>query len=268
MTCSLLTINNAQTLPGDFTTTGCLSMGRAYAGFGTNVPADYYQFTIPAGGANSVIVDILSSGSTYPNIYLRSGNSPNIVSGVNGFGANPELFQVSYTNYNVTQLAAGTPFAFTGNLSPGIYTIEVAPYNISYLSSYNVTLNWQSSAAQERGPSQRRGPKTRLTILGQAGPPLGSRGDSYLSSVAGVRLGSSPDRNTRPSQVSGGGGGGGGTVTVKHYQMRGRDVDCPGVVYRTWAVTGSPDMTGASYVGIRCGVTPFQDVVVTATWTT
>ena len=50
-------------------------------------------------------------------------------------------------------------------------------------------------------------------------------------------------------------------VTIT-YVMRGRDVDCGSLTYRTWSVLSAPDYTGASYVGARCGVTPLADVVV------
>lgn len=57
-----------------------------------------------------------------------------------------------------------------------------------------------------------------------------------------------------------------GSVNATLYAMRGRDVDCMGIVYRTWVVENTPDFTGAQYTGPRCGVTPFTEVVVTSTW--
>lgn len=51
-----------------------------------------------------------------------------------------------------------------------------------------------------------------------------------------------------------------------HYKMRARDPDCPGVVYRTWVVVGSPDFAAAQYVGVRCGVSPLTEIVVVDLW--
>jgi len=53
---------------------------------------------------------------------------------------------------------------------------------------------------------------------------------------------------------------------VSYYKMRGKDVDCGPLTYRTWVVSGAPDPTGALYVGARCGVTPFTEVVIAETW--
>lgn len=56
-------------------------------------------------------------------------------------------------------------------------------------------------------------------------------------------------------------------VTITNYfKMRGRDVDCVPLTYRTWVVSGAADPTGASYLGARCGVTPFVDVVIVESW--
>lgn len=60
-----------------------------------------------------------------------------------------------------------------------------------------------------------------------------------------------------------------GSSTVVHYLMRARDPDCvtqPTYVY--WAVTGTPDTTGAHYGGSRCGGSSLVDIVVEVTWTT
>lgn len=51
------------------------------------------------------------------------------------------------------------------------------------------------------------------------------------------------------------------TVT-NYFVMRGRDVDCVGIVYRFWTVTSNPDTTGASYIGAKCGVSPLADIIV------
>lgn len=53
---------------------------------------------------------------------------------------------------------------------------------------------------------------------------------------------------------------------TNYYKMRGKDVDCIPLTYRTWVVSGVPDPTGASYVGTRCGVTPFAEVVIAEAW--
>lgn len=55
--------------------------------------------------------------------------------------------------------------------------------------------------------------------------------------------------------------------TIIYYVMRGRDVDCGSVTYRTWTVTGSPDTTGSQYSGTKCGANPLEDIVVVHTYT-
>lgn len=51
-------------------------------------------------------------------------------------------------------------------------------------------------------------------------------------------------------------------VMTTYFVMRGKDVDCVGIVYRTWTVTGAPDTTGAQYIGTKCGVSSLQDIIV------
>lgn len=46
------------------------------------------------------------------------------------------------------------------------------------------------------------------------------------------------------------------------YEMRGRDQDCATLTYRYWRVSGAPDLTGTSYPGPKCGVSPLADVIV------
>ena len=46
------------------------------------------------------------------------------------------------------------------------------------------------------------------------------------------------------------------------YEMRGRDQDCPTLTYRYWRVVGTPDMTGTSYAGPKCGANPLVGIVV------
>jgi len=58
--------------------------------------------------------------------------------------------------------------------------------------------------------------------------------------------------------------GGGATI---YYVMRGKDVDCGSVTYRTWTVSGSPDTTGSQYVGTKCGGSALTDIVVVLTYT-
>lgn len=47
-----------------------------------------------------------------------------------------------------------------------------------------------------------------------------------------------------------------------YFVMRGKDIDCGSVTYRTWTVTGQPDTTAAFYTGPKCGANPLQDIVV------
>lgn len=100
-------------------------------------------------------------------------------------------------------------------------------------------------------------------------PPLGAHGQSYLQHNFGQGDASQgvtdrpslnsktpgPDRVLPPL-----------TGNTIHYKMRARDPDCPGVVYRTWVVTGSPDFAAAQYVGVRCGVSPLTEIVVVDLW--
>ncbi len=51
------------------------------------------------------------------------------------------------------------------------------------------------------------------------------------------------------------------TLTT-YFVMRGRDVDCGSVTYRTWTVAGSPDVSGAQYSGPKCGGSSLTDIVV------
>lgn len=51
-----------------------------------------------------------------------------------------------------------------------------------------------------------------------------------------------------------------------YYKMRGQDVDCGVLTYRTWIVADVPDFAATFYVGTRCGATPFSNVVVTEKW--
>lgn len=46
------------------------------------------------------------------------------------------------------------------------------------------------------------------------------------------------------------------------YEMRGRDQDCPTLTYRYWRVSGSPDLTGTSYAGPKCGLNPLVEIIV------
>lgn len=60
---------------------------------------------------------------------------------------------------------------------------------------------------------------------------------------------------------------GSGEVSTIRYKMRAVESGggCVGVIYRTWEVTGSPDLTGASYVGTRCSPPgTFSDVTIIA----
>lgn len=60
---------------------------------------------------------------------------------------------------------------------------------------------------------------------------------------------------------------GSGTVaSVTVYFMRGRDVDCGPVTYRTWTVLNTPDITGALYTGSKCGGSALTDIVVMSKW--
>jgi len=52
-----------------------------------------------------------------------------------------------------------------------------------------------------------------------------------------------------------------------YYVMRGRDVDCGSVTYRSWTVSGTPDTTGSQYVGTKCGASALADIVVVFSYT-
>lgn len=54
----------------------------------------------------------------------------------------------------------------------------------------------------------------------------------------------------------------GGVATTTFYIMRGKDVDCGSVTYRTWTVTSEPDTTGALYSGPKCGASALQDIII------
>ncbi len=51
-----------------------------------------------------------------------------------------------------------------------------------------------------------------------------------------------------------------------YYKMRGQDVDCGPLTYRTWIVADQPDFLASQYSGPRCGVTPFSHVIVVEKW--
>lgn len=57
-------------------------------------------------------------------------------------------------------------------------------------------------------------------------------------------------------------------TVFNYYLMRGKDIDCvgPNPTYRVWVVEGSPDTTGSLYLGVKCGLSPLQDIVVDAYW--
>lgn len=59
---------------------------------------------------------------------------------------------------------------------------------------------------------------------------------------------------------------GGGPTLTTYYVMRGRDVDCGIITYRTWTVQNAPDTTGAQYVGTKCGASALTDIVVIQTY--
>lgn len=100
-------------------------------------------------------------------------------------------------------------------------------------------------------------------------PPIGAHGQSYQQHNFGQGAASQgvtdrpslnsktpgPDRVLPPL-----------TGNTIHFKMRARDPDCPGVVYRTWVVMGSPDFSAAQYVGARCGVSPLTEIVVVYLW--
>ena len=49
--------------------------------------------------------------------------------------------------------------------------------------------------------------------------------------------------------------------STTYYFMRAQDPNClPTVTYRYWTVTGTPDTTGALYVGTRCGASPLTNI--------
>lgn len=56
-------------------------------------------------------------------------------------------------------------------------------------------------------------------------------------------------------------------TTTTYFIMRGKDIDCVGVVYRFWTVTGSPDTDASEYAGVKCGATALQDIIVVFKYT-
>lgn len=53
-----------------------------------------------------------------------------------------------------------------------------------------------------------------------------------------------------------------GTSLTTYYVMRGRDVDCGSLTYRTWTVQNAPDITGAQYAGPKCGASALAEIIV------
>jgi hypothetical protein len=51
-----------------------------------------------------------------------------------------------------------------------------------------------------------------------------------------------------------------------YYAMRGVDVDALSLTYRSWVVSGSPDITGALYTGDKSGSSPLTNIQVVAQW--
>jgi len=99
-------------------------------------------------------------------------------------------------------------------------------------------------------------------------PPDGYSGYSYNfnASPIGTELGSiisvlPLDRvsGSLPSPPAGG--------ATLYFIMRGRDVDCGSVTYRSWTVSGTPDTTGSQYAGTKCGASALTDIVVVFTYT-
>ncbi len=100
--------------------------------------------------------------------------------------------------------------------------------------------------------------------------PIGTRGQSYVQRNFGQGAASQgvtdhlslnsktpgPDRVLPPPTSS----------STVHFKMRARDPNCPGIVYRTWVVTGNPDFSATQYVGVRCGVLPLTEVIVIDLW--
>lgn len=58
-----------------------------------------------------------------------------------------------------------------------------------------------------------------------------------------------------------------GVSSITYYLMRGRDVDCASLTYRSWVVTDSPDFSASQYSGTRCGVTALAEIIILETWT-
>jgi len=66
--------------------------------------------------------------------------------------------------------------------------------------------------------------------------------------------------STNPSNIP-------AVTPINYFIMRGKDPDCGSPTYRFWTVTGTPDLTGASYSGTRCGATPLTDIVIVRKYT-
>ena len=47
-----------------------------------------------------------------------------------------------------------------------------------------------------------------------------------------------------------------------YYEMRGTDIDCVTPTYRYWTVVNQPDVTGAQYLGSKCGVNPLSNICI------
>lgn len=150
--------------------------------------------------------------------------------------------------------------------SLGASTAGVLQPNPSNGASYSAKTLSPEPASYSSTP---RGATTLGATNAGQDPPVGAHGQSYLPHNFGQGDASQgvtdrpslnsktpgPDRVLPPL-----------TGNQIHYKMRARDPDCPGVVYRTWVVVGSPDFAAAQYVGVRCGVSPLTEIVVVDLW--
>lgn len=172
----------------------------------------------------------------------------------------------SYSNVGLQESGTDRPSTRVALHSLGASTTGLTQPNPTNGASY-VSESFTPEANEFRsGP---RGAGTLGASNAGLDPPIGGRGQSYIQHNFGQGDASQgvtdrpslnsktpgPDRVLPPL-----------TGNTIHFKMRARDPDCPGVVYRTWVVTGSPDFSAAQYVGVRCGVSPLTEIVVVDLW--
>lgn len=246
---ALIPISQGQILSSNLASAnGIYSMGK-----GSSYWAQYFGFTIPFGGANSVYINMVNvSGNGYFYMWLRDGYASNTVGGVSGFGADParvyETYGTGYGSYSriANGVSSNSP-SFNGNLAAGDYTVECTgyfAYNGHGTNNFTLELTYMSNLSTERGSTIRRGSGNNFnTPIGTNNQLItADKGYSY-SALYYPRESGGYSRNIYiPTQI--GGGGGGGPSLINYYKMRGYYV--AGSTYETYVVTGSPSTTPPS----------------------